>query len=185
MNQIVVCQLDGQGYFAGLTVADESPLEPGHFHIPGGCVRAEPPEVPEGKRARWNGDSWTLEDPPQRPPRSPEEMWEAIKAERDRRTQAGGYQVGGFWYHSDTFSRTQQMGLVMLGASMPAGVMWKTMSGEMVEMTPTLAQQVFAAAAASDIAIFSVAEAHRAAMLASAEPSMYDFSGGWPAVFEG
>jgi hypothetical protein len=109
--------------------------------------------------------------------------WGAIKAERDRRILQGGYQVGAHWYHSDTFSRTQQLGLVMLGANLPANVKWKTMGGAKVDMTQALAQQVFGAAAASDIAIFAVAETHKAAMEASADPAAYDFSGGWPPAF--
>lgn len=109
--------------------------------------------------------------------------WQAIKADRDRRTQAGGYQVGAKWYHSDTFSRTQQMGLVMLGANIPAGVQWKTMDGTFVAMTQALAGQIFGAAAASDIAVFAAAETHKAAMEASADPAAYDFSAGWPAIF--
>lgn len=113
------------------------------------------------------------------------EIWDRIKAERDRRTQAGGYQAGGKWFHSDTFSRTQQIGLVMLGAGIPPGMMWKTMDGSFIEMTPTLAQQVFAAAAAQDLATFAAAEAHKAAMEAAADPADYDFSTGWAAVFGG
>lgn len=111
--------------------------------------------------------------------------WEAIKTERDRRTQQGGYKVGPHWFHSDTFSRTQQLGLVMMGANMPPGVKWKTLSGDMVDMTPALAQAIFAAAAASDVTIYAAAEAHRLAMLASETPETYDFTGGWPASFEG
>lgn len=111
------------------------------------------------------------------------EIWQRIKTERDRRIQNGGYKVGTKWYHSDTFSRTQQMGLVMMGTSLPAGIQWKTMDGSFVTMTPTLAGQIFGVAASSDIAIFGAAEAHRAAMDASADPSTYDFTGGWPPVF--
>jgi len=111
------------------------------------------------------------------------DQWEAIKTERDRRIQTGGYLVGGKWFHSDTFSRTQQIGLVMMGAGMPAGVEWKTMDGSFIAMTQALAGQIFTAAATSDQTIFSVAETHRIAMEASADPSTYDFSGGWPKVF--
>jgi hypothetical protein len=114
-----------------------------------------------------------------------ESAWERIKTERDRRTQQAGYQVNGHWFHSDTFSRTQQLGLVIMGPNMPPGVQWKTMTGEMVTMTPALAGQIFAAAAASDIAIYTAAETHRAAMLASADPDTYNFSGGWPPTFQG
>lgn len=106
--------------------------------------------------------------------------WELIKAERDRRTQNGGYLAAGHWYNSDTFSRTQQIALVMLGANMPSGVLWKTLDNGFVEMTPTLAGQIFAAAVASDVAIFAASEAHKAAMEASDNPANYDFTGGWP-----
>ena len=108
--------------------------------------------------------------------------WEAIKAERDRRTQQGGYQVAGKWFHSDTFSRTQQMGLVMMGADIPADLQWKTMDGSFVTMTQALAGQVFAAAAASDAALFARAEQIKAAM--EADPVNFQLAGQtWPVVF--
>jgi len=108
--------------------------------------------------------------------------WEDIKRERDRRTQQGGYQVAGKWYHSDTFSRTQQMGLVMMGAGIPGGLQWKTMDGSFVTMTQTLAGQVFAAAAASDAALFARAEQIKAAM--EADPVNFSLaSQTWPTVF--
>lgn len=108
--------------------------------------------------------------------------WEDIKRERDRRTQQGGYQVAGKWFHSDTFSRTQQMGLVMMGAGIPGGLQWKTMDGSFVTMTQTLASQVFSAAAASDAALFARAEQIKAAM--EADPVNFSLaSQTWPAVF--
>lgn len=110
-------------------------------------------------------------------------LWERIKAERDRRKLDGGYKVGSKWFHSDTFSRTQQIGLVLLGSSIPSGLQWKTMDGSFVTMTQTLANQIFGAAAAQDVATFQAAEVHKAAMEASADPSAYDFSGGWPAIY--
>lgn len=109
--------------------------------------------------------------------------WEAIKAERDRRTDQGGYKVGTKWFHSDQKSRSQQLGLVLLGAGIPAGLQWKTMDGSFITMTATLAQQVLGAAAASDQAIFAAAETHRTMMEASSDPASYDFSAGWPKVF--
>lgn len=109
--------------------------------------------------------------------------WEAIKAERDRRTEQGGYNVGTKWFHSDQKSRSQQLGLVLLGANIPAGLQWKTMDGSFVAMTQQLAGQILAAGAASDQSIFAAAETHKAAMEASAAPSSYDFSAGWPATF--
>lgn len=136
-----------------------------------------------GQRIVGDADGYPIAVDP--PPPTTAEIWERIKAERDRRTQTGGYPAGGKWFHSDTFSRTQQIGLVMLSAGIPAGTMWKTMDGSFIEMTPSLAQQVFAAAAAQDLATFAAAEAHKAAMEAAADPAAYDFSTGWPAVFAG
>lgn len=109
-------------------------------------------------------------------------VWVAIKAERDRR-KTGGVKVGAKWFHSDDGSRIQQMGLVMMGTSIPANLQWKTMDGTFITMTQTLASQVFQAVAASDQAIFGVAEAHRVAMEASADPAAYDYLTGWPAIF--
>ena len=114
------------------------------------------------------------------------QMWDAIKAERDRR-KVGGVKVKvgtvDKWFHSDDASRIQQMGLVMMGASVPADLQWKTMDGSFVTMTQAVAQSVFAAAAASDQAIFAVAEGHRAALVACEDPAVYDYSTGWPAIF--
>lgn len=113
-------------------------------------------------------------------------VWSWIKAERDRR-KAGGVKVKvgtvDKWFHSDDASRIQQMALVMMGANIPANLQWKTLDGSFVTMTQAVAQSVFAAAAASDQAIFAVAEGHRAALAASDDPSVYDYSTGWPAVF--
>lgn len=106
-----------------------------------------------------------------------EARWASIKALRDAKTQTGGYQVGGNWFHSDTFSRTQQMGLVMMGAGMPPGLQWKTMGGTFVPMTPALAQQIFAAAAQQDAALFTHAEALKADLQA-------DIAAGWPTTWQ-
>ena len=113
------------------------------------------------------------------------EMWGRIKTERDRRIQSGDYKVGAKWFHSDTFSRTQQIGLVMLGASIPVNTPWKTMDGTSIIMTQTLAGQIFAAAAASDIAIFAAAEVHKAAIETCTDLASYDFYRDWPTTFEG
>lgn len=111
-------------------------------------------------------------------------VWGWIKTERDRLTREGGYLAAGKWFHSDALSRIQQLGLVQLGANIPAGLQWKTMDGSFVAMTPSLAGQVFMAAALSDTAIFAAAEAHKAALEACADPAVYDWRAGWPAVFE-
>lgn len=103
-----------------------------------------------------------------------------IKADRDRR-KSTGTPVGAHVFHSDPDSRIQQIGLVMMGAALPAGIMWKTVGGAFVQMTPTLAGQLFQATAARDVALFAAAEAHIAAAAASDDPLAYDFSAGWPA----
>lgn len=113
-------------------------------------------------------------------------VWERIKARRDALSDKGGYlvTVGGVskWFHSDAKSKTQQLGLLIAGANVPA-VQWKTMDGTFVTMSQAWAGAIFAAAAAQDIAIFAAAEAHKSAMEAAANPAAYDFSGGWPAVY--
>lgn len=104
---------------------------------------------------------------------------EQIKAERDQRKVAG-CPVGGHVFHSDDSSRIQQLGLVMMGASLPPGIMWKTADNGFVEMTPTLAGQIFAAQATRDTMLFAVAQQHIAGAAAAANPLEYDYSTGWP-----
>ena len=108
--------------------------------------------------------------------------WERIKTERDRR-KVLGVKVGAHWFHSDTESRVQQIGLFIMGASVPA-VQWKTLTlaGQpvFVTMTQAIAGGIFQGTAESDAAIFAAAEAHRLAMEASDTPEAYDITSGWP-----
>lgn len=69
MPEKIVCQLDHDGYLTGLTVADESPLEPGVWLYPARSVDAEPPSIPDGHRARWVDGAWVVAAPP--PPADP------------------------------------------------------------------------------------------------------------------
>lgn len=56
-----VFQMDGAGLFAGTTEADESPREPGTYHLPRGCVEVAPPDTwPDDKWPRWRGGAWEL-----------------------------------------------------------------------------------------------------------------------------
>lgn len=57
----IVSQLNAAGYFVGPAQADASPLEPGVFLIPGGCVDQTPPDIPQGTRARWAEGAWQFE----------------------------------------------------------------------------------------------------------------------------
>jgi hypothetical protein len=54
-----VCQLDDFGFFVKTTEADESPLEPGVFLVPGRCVDAAPPDTSAPRTAHlWGGAAW-------------------------------------------------------------------------------------------------------------------------------
>lgn len=112
------------------------------------------------------------------------QVWEAIKAERDRRA-ALGVKVGAHWFHSDGKSRIQQIGLTKF---IPPGTAWKTLTYTpppvFVPMTPELADAIVQATAISDVAIFTAAEVHRMALEASPDPGSYDYTGGWPPSIE-
>lgn len=120
-------------------------------------------------------DSWILNE-------TKAIVWKQIQAERDRR-KANGVYVSSNWFHTDDTSRIQFLGLVMMGANMPANIMWKTMSGNFVQMTPTLAVSIFQTIAYQDTVIFAAAEQHKAAMWAAATPATYSYSAGWPTTF--
>lgn len=62
MTDKLVYQTDHLGLFIGMVEADESPLEPGVYLIPGGCVETPPPTAPEHQAAWWNGEAWQLVD---------------------------------------------------------------------------------------------------------------------------
>lgn len=111
--------------------------------------------------------------------------WKEIQDERDRR-KSGGVLVGANWFHSDDTSRIQFIGLMLYGANLPAGIMWKTMAGDFVEMTAGIVQSIFGTIAQKDAAIFSVAEQRKAIINSMQDPSGYDHLGGspvWPAVY--
>lgn len=133
----------------------------------------------------WRGAAWEVVAAPAHP--SVDEIWEKIKAEREHLSDTGGYKVvvGGVdkWFHSDPKSKTQQLGLVLMGADVVNVPPWKTMDGTFVTMTQTLAGQIFTAAATMDGTLFAVAESHSAAMRAAPDPAAYDYSVGWPAVY--
>jgi hypothetical protein len=68
----------------------------------------------------------------------------------------------------------------MMGSSMPPGIMWKTMSGTYVSLTPTLASEIFAAASAADILLFTTCQTMITIMLVSSTPATFDYLSGWP-----
>lgn len=112
--------------------------------------------------------------------------WAAIKAKRELH-KTGGVYIASVqkWFHTDADSRIQQLGLVIMGLSLPANLQWKTLDGSFTLMTPSLAMQIFSGVATLDTTAFSVAEMHRVAMESSVDPEAYDFSTGWSATSGG
>lgn len=122
-------------------------------------------------------DDWILVD-------KKNDMWVSIQAERTRR-QAGGVFLPsiGKWFHSDQQTRIQYLALMMMGNNIPANINWKTMDGTFVIMTAPIVAAVFAAIPVLDITAFAVAEQHKAACWALSDPTTYNFSAGWPAIY--
>lgn len=126
--------------------------------------------------------------------------WEEVKSVRDR-LKNGGFKVNidgcEKWFHSDVDSRVQHLGLKDMARDHLASgglkddvltirrqpVRWKTMDGSFVAVSAKTAFDIVAAACDLDANIFVVAEMHKSALQASADPASYDFSGGWPKVF--
>lgn len=199
-----VSQLDADGYFVGPVVADESPLELGVFLLPALAVDAPPPVMTPGTRARWNGEGFEVTDiqypnpePPETIAEAKNRVWREIMAERDLR-KSGGVKIEEKWFHSDDSSRIQHLGLKdqardMITAGLPdttrlqklgADVRWKTMDGSFIYLTVRHAFDIVAAVGDLDALAFTAAEVHRMAMESCADPSAYDFSAGWPDIYE-
>lgn len=102
--------------------------------------------------------------------------WEKLKQIRDQKTINGGAKVGDKWFHSDTHSKVQQLSLLLAGDNIPTGIQWKTMDGSFIEMTTTLAQEVYQAQMAQEAAIFNTCE------LKKLDNSPVDQ--GWPETYE-
>jgi len=61
MNEKIVYQYNQAGLYVCKTAADESPLEPGVFLIPGNSTETAPPiEWPDDQWPRYNGVTWDL-----------------------------------------------------------------------------------------------------------------------------
>ena len=111
-----------------------------------------------------------------------EKLWEQIKAIRDHKTQEGGFPASGKWFHSDSFSRTQHLGMVIAGQQLPA-IPWKTMDGTYITTTPQLAQEVFFSAMTQDSSLFAHGDALKAQVDAAEDPLSIDLNAGWPTTF--
>ena len=109
------------------------------------------------------------------------EKWRQIEAMREAK-YSNGVKVGGYWFQTSAWSKINYMGAAMLGDAFP-GTDWKTMTGETVLLTGQLAGQIMVAIAGQTDAIFKAAQSHKEAMMSSEDPSVYDFSEGWPETF--
>ena len=105
----------------------------------------------------------------------------SIKAERDRRKFNGVY-VSNKWIHTDTYSRTQWMAMVMMGASVPA-IEWTTMDNTSITTSQSLASEVFQATATLDATLFAHAKSLIALVDASNDPASIDITAGWTATY--
>lgn len=133
-----------------------------------------------------------------------EAKWEEIKRERDRRKSLGvrvytGSDAAGspvyHWFHSDTESRIQWLGLeakankaiatggtqntVLTQLGQP--IAWKAQGTDAaVPVTVQLAYDVNNAVGDLDALLFYVANQHKSAMMQSENPDDYDYSTMWP-----
>lgn len=130
----------------------------------------------------WDGTEYALN--PDKVAEAKAAVWEQIKAYRAERT-AGGISVGPYWFHSDTPSKLQHLGLVnaMMMSALPANQSWKLMDGSFVTLTTTLVQQIFGAAMTREGDNFAKAEEHKAALESSSDPLNYDFTTGWAPIY--
>lgn len=61
---MLIFNYDLTGLLVSQDTADESPQEPGVYLVPAFATTTIPPELGQGLRARWNGDSWGIEEIP-------------------------------------------------------------------------------------------------------------------------
>ena len=92
-------------------------------HIPSGTTFPLPPVESFGHDyQRWlDGGNTPEPEPVQAIEERRAAVWEKIKASREVRRQSGVL-ASGHWFHSNDTSRIQQIGLVMMGASIPPGL---------------------------------------------------------------
>lgn len=59
-NTLEVYQLDSNDIYVGIAYADEDPMTPGTFLIPGGCVTVKPPELSAHQAAKYTDGVWSV-----------------------------------------------------------------------------------------------------------------------------
>lgn len=81
-----VYQINHDGVFLGVVLADQDPMNEGNFLIPAGCVEIAPPDFSNEQFARWDGAEWTIEDmpaPEPQPEPTPIDPAEEARSKRD------------------------------------------------------------------------------------------------------
>lgn len=153
-------------------------------------IGAQPDDTTELPRPSiyhdWDGVAWVMNSQ-----KAQAAIWESIKAERDRRSEAGCL-VAANWFHNDLKSRSQWERMANRASTQDdvepylvggEQVAWKTMSGAFVLLTAGLIRQVVDGFEVQEVVTFKAAEIHRVAMEASADPAAYDYSTGWPKIY--
>lgn len=129
--------------------------------------------------------------------------WNNIKAKRDDVTNNAGVEIAistgvNKWFQTDANSRVQFLGLKDTARDMLAAghvmsdalqlngqpVNWKTYDNSFVPLTIQNVFDIVAAVKTLDAVAFANAETHREKMLQVADPLAYDYSTGWPAIYE-
>lgn len=126
----------------------------------------------------WDGTQWVLDLS-----RIQNAKWNAIKLDRDRRSQYGGVLVDGHWIASELGGKIAVLTYLAAGENLPEGIEHPTMDNGSLPVTNELAQDMLNAILANESALYVAMNIHKAAMLALSNPENYSFSSGWPATF--
>lgn len=120
------------------------------------------------------------------------DMWEKIKEYRDYRESMGVLMTidsVDYWFHTDVKSLVKYLFLLFLStifsSYFPQALSWKTMDGRLVPLTTGIIIQIFFTTLNSGSTVFELARQHKINMEASSDPLSYNFTTGWPAIYEG
>ena len=124
-----------------------------------------------------------------------------IKNEIDKirdKLKNGGVKVGDHWFHSDSDSRIQYLGLKDLARDIPTNggndsstiqilgsdVKWKTLTGDFIPLTVSLVFKIVSTISEWDASLFLISQNHKDALAKAIDPSKYFYNTGWPKGFE-
>ena len=143
-------------------------------------------EPPPGPFYTFNGKNWILDKVTLKEniKEQRSNIWEAIKAKRSEKIQAGVYlPKTDKWFHTDGESRIRYLALMTLPL-VPEGLRWKTMDNTWIPITKKILLELMSAVMIHEQRNFEVAELHKVAMEKLDDPSSYDFSTGWLETYE-